>query len=50
MKTTKKTQNKGLTLSSKDVNKLCEKAIVSAILIDGKWVITTNKLDNKTIH
>lgn len=50
MKTIKKTQNKGFTLSSKDVEKLCEQATISAILIDGKWVITTNKLDNKTIH
>ena len=50
MKAIKKQQTKGLTLSAKDVEKLSEKAIISAILIDGKWVITTNKLANKTIH
>lgn len=50
MKTTKKPQNKGFTLSSKEVEKLSEKAIIKAILINGKWITTLNKLENKTIH
>lgn len=50
MKTTKKQQNKGFTLSAKDVEKLCEKAVIKAVFVDGKWITTLNKLENKTIH
>lgn len=44
MKTTKKQQTKGLTLSAKDVEKLSEKAIIKAVLIDGKWITVFNKV------
>ena len=49
MQTTKK-QTKGLNLSAKDVEKLSSHAIIKATLIDGKWVIVSNKLANKTLH
>jgi hypothetical protein len=50
MKTTKKPQNKGFTLSSKDMKKLSDQAVIKAIYVDGKWITTVNKLANKTIH
>jgi hypothetical protein len=50
MKTIKKPQNKGFTLSAKDVEKLCEKAVIKAVYLDGKWVTVFNKLEQKTYH
>jgi len=46
----KNTKSKSYTLTAKDVQKLSDQAVVEAIYVNGKWVITKNKLTNKTIH
>ena len=45
----KKTKS-GYTLTAKDLKKLSDAAVIKAVFVDGKWITTVNKLQNKTIH